>query len=180
MRLTFLHTKPLADLLTASRLLLAILLALLGLRRVSSSLQLAILLVLLSWLTDLLDGYLARRDPNPKTTWIGNHDAEFDLTTSFGVAAYLVFSGYLAAWLGLVEVIFTLLLWFLYSHQLAWPLYAMPYVFLLVTAFRDTPVFAWVMVGYLLVTFVIQLPRLAHEHLPGFFQALESLWKRGN
>jgi hypothetical protein len=180
MRLKFQHTKPLADLLTASRVLMAIQLILLGLTRSSDGLHLAVLLVLISWLTDLLDGRLARRDPNFKPTWIGDHDAEVDLVTSVGVAAYLVFSGYLATWLGLVIVVFLLVLWILHSRQLAWPIYALPYVLLLITAFQDAPLLAWVMVGYLLVTSIIQMPRLSHEHLPEFFQALDSLRKRRN
>ena len=59
------------------------------------------LIVLLSWITDLLDGPLARRDPNGKESWVGKRDAEADLATSVGLSLYLVLSRYVATWLGL-------------------------------------------------------------------------------
>ena len=171
----FRHTRSLADTLTVSRALLGLCLAGLGLVRGGTALPTAVLVVILSWLTDLLDGPLARRDPSPESTWIGSHDAEADLAVSLGVASYLVLSDYLAAWLGATLVLITVGLWILHSHQLAWPFYALPYVVLGVIAFQEIPPFGWLAAGYLLATAAVRWRRLRDEFLPEFFQAAASL-----
>jgi len=107
----FRHTKPLADLLTASRSLLGICLAGLGMIHGAEALSTIVLTVIISWLTDVMDGPLARHDPEHQATWVGEHDAEADLIVSLGVAAYLILSGYLAGWLGALIVLATLGLW---------------------------------------------------------------------
>lgn len=179
MAFRFIHTKTLADLLTVSRACLSVCLAALGMVRGAEALPTAVLIVIITWLTDLLDGPLARHDPDPRITWIGEHDPEADLTVSLGVAAYLVLSGYLAAWLGAVVVLVTLGLWVWHSHQLAWPFYAVPYVVLEVVALREAPLFGWLAVAYLLATLVARWSRLRDEFLPEFFQAVAS-FRGGN
>jgi len=171
----FRHTKPLADLLTLSRALLALCIAGLGLVEGRETVSAAMMGVIVSWLTDLLDGPLARHDPDPETTWIGEHDAEADLSTSLGVTAYLVLSGHLPGWLGGLLVLVILGLWVLHSHQLAWPFYAAPYVLLVFVAFQETPLFGWLAVLYLLITLALRWSRLWGEFLPQFFQAVRSL-----
>jgi hypothetical protein len=174
------HARPLADLLTASRVLLAVYLAALGVTRGTEAVPVAVLTVIVSWLTDLVDGPLARWDPDPRISWVGEHDAEADLTTSLGVTAYLVLSGYVSPWIAAVLVAALLLVWILHSHQLAWPLYALPYVFLGAVAFREAPLFCWLAAGYLAATLAIRWSRLRQEFLPEFFQALASVLVRSS
>ncbi len=167
--------RLLADLLTVSRVLLAFLLAVIGWARGAEGLPLAVAVLLISWFTDLVDGPLARCAHSPSPDWIGQHDAEADLATSLGVAAYLAFSGYLPSWLAVALVVLILGVWFLHSHQLAWPLYAVPYAILAVVAFGAAPVWGRIMVGYLFGTLVLRYRRLATEFLPEFFQAVATL-----
>ncbi len=171
----FRHTKPLADLLTLARALLAFCIAGLSLVEGTNTVALAVVGVIVSWLTDLLDGPLARHDPDPETTWIGEHDAEADLSTSLGVTVYLVLSGHLPGWVGAILVLITLGLWILHSHQLAWPFYAVPYVLLGLFAFQEAPLFGWLAVGYLAIALAIRRRRLWGEFLPAFFEAVRSL-----
>lgn len=175
MRSTLRHGRLLADVLTLSRVLLAVLLALVGWLRGPAGLPMALTVLLLSWLTDLLDGPLARRDANPQPTWIGRHDAEADLSTALGVAAYLALSGYIHPGLGVALVAATLGVWFLHSHQLAWPLYAIPYAILAWVAFDEAPAFGWVVMGYLAGTLAVGWRRLRAEYLPEFFRAVAGL-----
>lgn len=172
------HTKPLADLLTIGRALLGVCLAGLGMARGAKALPIAVLTVIISWLTDVLDGPLARHDPGHRVTWVGEHDAEADLTVSLGVATYLVLSGYLASWFGGMLVLTVLGLWILHSHQLAWPFYAVPYVVLILTALRDAPLFGWLAVGHLLATLVVCWERFWQQYLPEFFWAIDSIHRR--
>lgn len=173
------RTRNLADLLTLSRVLLALGLVLLGVRVGASALPAAVVVVILSWFTDLLDGPLARRDTVSAVTWVGQHDTEADLSTSLGVVAYLVLSGYVAGWLGALMSAATLVVWVFHSRQLAWPLYATPYGILLFVALRTAPVVGWLAIIYLLVTLATRWPRLRREYLPEFFQAVSGLLERG-
>lgn len=175
----FSHTKPLADALTVARAVLGLCIAGLGALRGKAALPTAVVAVIISWLTDLLDGPLARHDPQAHPTWVGEHDAEADLATSLGIAVYLVLSGYMAAWLGAGLVLVILLLWVLHSPQLSWPFYALPYAILVGLALRDTPAFGWLAVVYLGMTLVVRWRRLRQEHLPEFFSAVASL-RRGH
>lgn len=172
MRLRLQHAKRLADLLTVSRVLLGLCLAGLGLIRGAEALSVAIVIVLLCWFTDLVDGPLARHDADSPITWVGKHDAEADLATSLGVTAYLAFSGYLPGWLSALLVLLMLTLWLLHSHQLAWPFYVLPYVILGIVAFRRAPLFGWLAIGYVLATLAVRWSRLQRESLPEFFQAV--------
>ncbi len=171
--------RNLADLLTVSRVFLALVLVWLGLSIGHSAMPTAILLVVLSWFTDLLDGPLARRDTISPPTWVGQHDAEADLSTSLGVAAYLVLTGHIPGWVGAVMSVATIAIWTLHSRQLAWPLYAAPYGILVFVALGAVPILGWLVVAYLLVTLATRWPRLRREYLPEFFQAVGTVIERG-
>lgn len=171
----FRHTKPLADVLTVMRAILGFCIAGLGWAVGKEALPTAVMAMVVSWLSDLVDGPLARRDPDARPTWVGEHDAESDLTTSLGVAAYLSLSGYIAAWVGVGLIIVILLLWVLHSHQLAWPFYAIPYVILIGLALQDAPLFGWLAIIYLGITLLIRWRRLKGEYLPQFFDAVRHL-----
>ena len=163
-----------------SRVLLGLCLAGLGLMRGAEALPVAIVIVLICWFTDLVDGPLARYDTDTQITWVGRHDAEADLATSLGVTAYLVFSGYLPGWSGALLVLLMLSLWLLHSQQLAWPFYVLPYVIPGIVAFRRAPFFGWLAIGYVLATLAVRWSRLRRESLPEFLQAVASfLGKNG-
>jgi len=169
------RTKPIADALTQARVVLGFCIAILGFWRGREGLPQVILAVIVSWLTDLLDGPLARRDPDREQTWIGEHDAEADLSTSVGVTLYLMASRYLAAWLGIAILLITLGLWFLHSYQLAWPFYATPYVILTTIALRAATLLGWVLIAYVAGVLALRWQRLKNEFLPQFFDAVKDL-----
>lgn len=176
------RTKPLADILTQARAFLAVCIVWLGISRRRDALPQVVIAVIISWLTDLLDGPLARRDTESRQTWVGEHDAEADLATSVGLALYLVLSDYVAAWLGIGIPLMTLGLWVAHSYQLAWPLYALPYATLMLVAFRATPLLGWALLVYLGVVLAIRRERLKNQYLPEFFDAVRALrmpsWRR--
>ncbi|MGD8605003.1 MAG: CDP-alcohol phosphatidyltransferase family protein [Anaerolineales bacterium] len=172
------NTRRLADLLTLSRVALSLAIIFLGTQTHEETLPKVVILVLLSWFTDLIDGPLARHDLYHPTTIIGQHDAEADLTTSIGVTIYLVLAGYVPAAGALVFLLFLTRVWFWHSHQLAWPLYALPYAFLLVFAFQEITAYGRLMGAYILTMLVVSWPRLQHEFLPEFFEAVQSVRQR--
>lgn len=170
--------KFFADLLTLSRVFLSLGLAILGITLGAEGLPLAILIVIICWITDLLDGPLARRDPDTPSSWIGEHEDIADMAISLGVTAYLVFSGFLVPWVGIVLAVLLVGLWVFYSHQLAWPIYAIPYVILAIVAYREAPLFFWVVIGYLLILLISRWPRMKREHLPELIEAINRLLGR--
>jgi len=176
------YSKPIADLLTKLRVVLGLYVAWLGISRGPGDLSKVVWAVIVSWITDILDGPLARRDPRGRQTWIGEHDAEADLTTSIGLSIYLIFERHMAAWLGVIVLMIMLGLWALHSYQLAWPFYALPYVVLVVVASKAEPLLGWALLLYLAGVLLVRWRRLKTRYLPEFFDAVRALsvgrWSR--
>jgi len=134
------HAKPvwwarvLADLLTLSRLIGAILLALMSWEKTADSLGKLVRYSLLLWSTDTIDGRIARRSHAPPS-WLGEHDILADSVLALGVVIALARLGYVSgtlivAWLGLCLAIYairpvdTVILVFMLPFHLALPVTA--------------------------------------------------------
>jgi len=85
--------KRLADLLTLTRLFLSVGIVTLGVWRGDESLPTVVMMSLLAWMTDTLDGQLARRARPPRVTWIGEQDFPVDVFMVVALLAYLVAIG---------------------------------------------------------------------------------------
>lgn len=85
--------KRVPDLLTLSRALIAVAIFSLGFAG-KSALETVILLTMLGWTTDILDGRLARRYKN-ESTWVGEREFAFDMAMVFAALCYLVMAGFI-------------------------------------------------------------------------------------
>ena len=166
------HTRPLADFLTVSRVVLCFIMAGIGWTRGEESLPTAVLILILCWFTDLIDGPLARLDTERTTSWVGRHDADADVCMTLAVTAYLVFCGYLKFWFALLIVVLALVLRETRSPQLAWPLGAFAYFGFGVVTFRSAPIFGWMAVGYLVLLLVVRWPRVRDQYIPSIKEIL--------
>ena len=90
--------KHLADLLTLSRLLLSLAIILLGMRWGEKTLPTAVMVALLAWMTDTLDGPLARRARPQRTTWIGEQDFPIDVFMVMALLSYLAAISAVPSW----------------------------------------------------------------------------------
>ena len=169
------HGKKIADLLTLARGLLGIVIAVLGLAGGKDALPLVVVLLVLAWLTDLVDGVFARRDPDPRPSRLSGHDAKADMAVGLGVMGYLMFSGYVAIWLGTLIIIAALAVRIFHSRGLAFPFYAVSFVFLGVVIWQQQPQLFLIIGAYLLIISVLRWQRLRDEYLPEFFAAVSSL-----
>jgi hypothetical protein len=80
-----------ADFLTFSRGIIAGVIVILGFTG-PQALEAVILLIVLGWTTDILDGRIARRY-HKKATWIGEREFVFDMLMVFASLCYLVMAG---------------------------------------------------------------------------------------
>ena len=168
------HGKKIADLLTLARGLLGIGIAILGLVGGKDALPLVVVMIVLAWLTDLLDGVFARLDPDPAPGRLAQHDAKADMAVGLGVMAYLALSAYVPLWLGALVIILALVVRIWHSRGLAFPFFAISYVFLGVVIWQQQPNLFAIVGIYLLIAFLLRWRRLRDEYLPEFFAALSS------
>jgi phosphatidylglycerophosphate synthase len=83
--------KFLADILTALRILLAAIIGWIALTRHDpAGFQAIFWLTIVAFMTDWLDGPIARRSKDAPQTWLGYHDFEIDLMITFALAITLV------------------------------------------------------------------------------------------
>lgn len=168
--------KTLADVLTAVRFCLAGVILWLGVRGGAEALPAAVVVLILAWLTDVLDGPLARRDPLGRRTWIGDRDLETDISVSLAVLVYLALAGYLTpkAAVG-YGIVCAALLWRFRSLHLAWAVQAPPYAGMLYAALRDAPRYGLIALGYLVLVVVATWPRFPQVVVPQFLGGMRDL-----
>lgn len=171
-------TKRLADVLTASRALLALVFAWLGLAGASDLLPLASLLLLISWLSDLFDGLLARRS-GAGPTWVGDHDLEADALVSLSVLVYLVGAEFLEP----VYAAGYLLLWVVIFWRWGWRrdpamLFQAPiYLWFILVAMRYAPQAGWWLIAYVIGVIVATWPRFPREVVPAFIAGMRRIFR---
>ncbi len=170
--------KQIADLLTIGRGLLGIGIASLGILAGEDALPLVVVLLVVAWLTDLLDGVFARLDPDPTPGRLAKHDAKADMAVGLGVMVYLSLSGYVPLWLGTLIIVLALAVRIWHSRGLAFPFYAISFVFLGVAIWQQQPNLLAIIGSYFVVVFFLRWRRLRDEYLPEFFEAFISLFKR--
>jgi cardiolipin synthase len=173
-------TKVLADVLTATRSVLALVLVTLAWPNGAEMLPVAALVLLACWCTDLFDGALARRSGRVGSSWIGDHDLEVDVLVSLGLLTYLVGSGFVA-WLYALAY---LLLWAVIFQRWKWRrepamLFQAPiYLWFLVVTVKEAPATAAWLVGWILLVVVVTWPRFPHEVVPGFLAGMRKVLRQ--
>ncbi len=154
--------KKLADLLTASRALVALLILLLSLEG-KKALPAVILLTIFGWTTDILDGHLARKakDPNKENTWLGEHDFLLDMIMVFSGFVYLTLAGFISPLLALAYTAMAaiFILWSSGSKSVtelfAFPLTALP----LIIAYQEQSWAAYVYILWILLALIFAWER---------------------
>lgn len=171
--------KTLADMLTGARFLLGLYLVWLGLRGGPEVVTAAVLTLLVAWITDVLDGPLARRDPRDIHSWIGDHDLQADMTVALGVWVYLTLAGFLSAWLAVAYMLSAVAaLWHFGSLHLAWGVQALPYGAMIWTAWRVAPPYGLLLVAWIGLVLVATWPRFPRRVLPEFLAGMRDLFQR--
>jgi cardiolipin synthase len=172
-------TKTLADTLTAVRFLLAFYLLWLGWQKGPEAIGSAALALLVAWVTDVLDGPLARRDPRRIRTWIGDRDLEADMAVAAGVWIYLTLARFLSPWLaGAYLLAASVAVVRLGSDHLAWGLQALPYGAMIWTSWCTAPGYGLLLVAWLGLVIIATWPRFPRQTVPEFLNGIRGLKRR--
>lgn len=170
-----LNTRRLADALTIVRFSLGILMIFLGLHPNQPTAELAVSALLAAWLSDILDGPLARRSNT--TTWVGEHDLLADLTVATGAWLYLGFTGWIDLPLVLAYLLLAAFGWLKTGSQhVGWGVQAIPYAAMILFALQKTPPYGWLLLVYLALIIVFTWPRFpqkASEFITGISKLIQ-------
>ncbi len=168
--------KTLADLLTGLRFALAWVILWLGISAGADALPAAMMVLILAWITDLLDGPLARRDASGRKTWIGDRDLETDISVSIAVLAYLTLAHYVAPSTAVgYGLLCAAMLAKFRSRQLGMVVQAPPYAGIVFVALRDARNYGWLAVGYVLLVVAATWPRFPKVVIPQFLDGMRNL-----
>lgn len=145
-----------ADLLTASRLVLAAIIVGLGIVQGEGAFGVVIYLLVLGWSSDTLDGHLARRDSSGRQTWFSRNDVTVDAILVVSGLLYLSLAGFVPWVFSLAYLtVAGLLLLLFHSRSLAIALELPPGLLPVVVAFAERTSLGWVVVGWLVFTFIL-------------------------
>ena len=170
-------SKQVADFLTAVRGLIALVIAWVGIKHGANGLAMAAWLLLIAWVTDGLDGPLARRSRRQYRTWLGDHDLVIDMAVSGGLILYLTISGFISpATAGL----YLLVLGIIFAHwgldrSLGMLVQAPIYGWFIWITWHEAPEIGWYLVGWIAALVVVTWPRFPNEVIPDFLHGLRAL-----
>lgn len=169
--------KQLADFVTSARGLLAFGLIWLGWSQGADGLGLAVYLMLVDWMGDVLDGFLARRSANPRHTWIGDHDLEVDITISAGLLGYMLLAGYLTWQVCLGYLVFWMVVFWHwgYARSLGMLVQAPIYLCFIYISTSQPPYRGWWMIAWVALAVIVTWPRFPEEVIPGFLASIREI-----
>jgi phosphatidylglycerophosphate synthase len=174
-----LWARMLADLLTVSRLLGGMALAVMPWERTASSLGRLVKYNLLLWSTDSVDGTIARRSNTPPS-WIGERDIVVDSALTLGTGIALARSGFLpgklvVVWLGLCVALYairpvsTTILVFMFPLQITLPIIAIahgcPEARLYLIWVAALAVMSWKRLKFVIESFINGLPERQRDRI---------------
>jgi hypothetical protein len=174
--------KDIADVLTLIRGLLGIFLAWLGFMHGADSLPQAVLVMLLCWTGDLLDGGIARLSRPPRHSWLGDHDLQVDVLVSLGLGAYLVGAGFVEWYIAVIYlVVWGLLIWrFGPDENLLMLVQAFIYFCFIWVALRDNPQVGRWLIAWILAVTLLNWRRFLTRVVPGFINGMRAIWRNNS
>lgn len=169
--------KQIADLLTFILAFLVIPFILLGMTRGAMGLQAAVWLLLFAWLSDVLDGPIARRSRVKYSSWIGEHDLQADMAVSVGLLVYMLMAGYASWWVGTIyTLLWALILWRWNGCRSLGMLFQAPiYGWFLLVVLLNAPAYGLGMILWLVAIVVATWPRFHKEVVPDFLSGFKEI-----
>ncbi len=172
-----LDAKLVGDLITASRGILALVIAWLGLTQQAQALPFVIILMLLDWTGDFVDGTIAKRSRHPRRTRIGDSDVYIDLLVSIGLGVFIVSAGYVNLMVSIGYTLLWMLIFWRFGLDKNLIMLAQTFVYLwfIVIALRDIPSMGYWLVIWVAVALSINWRRFSREIVPKFISGVRDL-----
>lgn len=169
--------KSVADLITASRGVLGLVVAWLGLTQREEALPVVALLMLLDWTGDFVDGGIAHRSRQPRRTRIGDSDLYIDLFVSLCLAIYLIGSGFAGLWAGFWYFLAwaLILMRFGLDRNLLMLLQAPIYLWFILIAVRLVPAVGNWLIIWVLIALALNWRRFSRDIVPKFIRGVRDL-----
>lgn len=146
------RAKTVADILTATRLLLAIYIFLLGIFVGREALGTVTMVMLLAWTTDVLDGSLARRDTSGRKTWWDDKDFPVDGLLVLALFLYLALSRFITPWFAILYLLVAMASTLLLRSQSVTMSFMAPVLALaLYLALREAPIWGWATIVWCII-----------------------------
>ena len=174
-----LDAKMVGDFITAARGLLGLVIVWLGVTQGEDALPAIVLLMLLDWTGDFVDGGIAYRSRHPRRTRIGDSDIYVDLFVSLCLGVYLVGAGFVGFAVGFWYLLgWMLILWRLGLDKNLLMLMQTPiYLWFIITAQRLVPAMGNWLVYWVLVALAINWRRFSQDIVPKFIAGMGSIWQ---
>ncbi|MCX7761206.1 MAG: CDP-alcohol phosphatidyltransferase family protein [Candidatus Kryptonium sp.] len=173
-----LSLKLAADILTTLRFFIGLYIIRFSSFEVKDGVISASLFLWVAWVTDLLDGSIARLEPRKIQTWIGRHDLTADVTVAFGCWLFLTLSGLISPFIGFGYILLSaFLLLYFKSEHLAWGLQAPPYGMMILTALKYAPEYGALLIVWIIIVVIVTWPRFPKYTLPEFLRGMRALFK---
>ena len=166
--------KQVADLITYSRGLMALVLAGLGLLVGKDALPLTAWVMFADWCGDMADGPIARRSRVYYHSWIGDHDLQIDMTVSVGLLIFLLGAGYVSWWVGVLYLL-AWALFFLRYGVIPAPgmLFQAPiYLWFIIITLREATGMGILIVVLILAAVILTWPKFPRVVVPGFLDGM--------
>jgi hypothetical protein len=172
-----LDAKLVGDLITASRGILGLIIVWFGLTQREAALPAIVLLMLLDWTGDFVDGTIAHHSRNPRHTRIGDSDIYIDLFVSICLGIFLVNAGYVGFSFGVWYAIgWMLLLWrFGLDKNLIMLAQTPIYLWFIIVALRVVPQMGYWMVIWVAMALTINWQRFSKDIVPKFIHGIASM-----
>ena len=172
-----LDAKNVADLITGTRGLLGFGMMWLGITQGEKALPIVVILMLLDWTGDFVDGGIAHRSRRPRHTWIGDSDLYIDLLVSLCLSVYMLAAGFISlSFVSIYLIGWALMLTrFGLDRNLLMLLQAPIYLYFILITVRLIPESGNWLVVWVLVAIAINWRRFTREIIPQFISGMRSL-----
>ena len=164
-----------ADIFTASRLIISILIGVLGWYRGVDGWLFATILLVIAWSTDILDGIIARRSGSPGKTWVGKHDLHFDMLVALSLLVFMTSSSVINLATSLLYLFAWVLIFSRFGIRSALgKLFQAPiYAWFIVSSFLYQPPLGAILLIFLAFLMAVTWPRFPDDTIPSFISGFE-------
>lgn len=169
--------KLVADFITAARGMLGFVMIWLGLTQGADALPIIVMLMLLDWTGDFVDGGIAKRSRNPRRTWIGDSDIYVDAFISICLGIYLIAAGYVESTFGFWYILgWIVVLWrFGLDKNLLMLAQTPIYLWFIIVALRTAPELGNWLIIWVFVALAINWRRFSQDIVPKFISGIASM-----